>query len=108
MRWSRWVIVVAAVGALGAATRAPALLARPAAAADEHYSTHGTVKSFGPQRAYVNIAHDRIPGYMEAMTMSFEPRKPEQLAGLDVGAHVAFTFTATPDGRRLLDSIAKD
>ena len=40
--------------------------------------------------------------------MSFEPRKDDQLAGIDVGAHVTFTFTATDDGRRLLDRIVKE
>jgi Cu/Ag efflux protein CusF len=38
------------------------------------YSTRGVVKSFGPDRKFVNIAHEKIAGYMEAMTMSFEPR----------------------------------
>ena len=79
-----------------------------AVAAEARYSAHGVVKSFGPKRAYVNIAHEKIPGYMEAMTMSFEPRKDDQLAGIDVGAHVTFTFTATDDGRRLLDRIVKE
>jgi Cu/Ag efflux protein CusF len=75
---------------------------------DAHYSTRGVVKSFGPKRAYVSIAHEKIPGYMEAMTMSFEPRAPSQLDGIDVGAHVAFAFTDTGDGHRLLDRIAKE
>jgi Cu/Ag efflux protein CusF len=81
---------------------------RAACAAEEHYSAHGVVKSFGPKRASLMIAHDRIPGYMEAMTMSFEPRTPDQLAGIDVGARVSFAFTATDDGRRLIDRIAKE
>jgi Cu/Ag efflux protein CusF len=76
--------------------------------AEDHYAAHGTVKSFGANRAYVNIAHDRIPGYMEAMTMSFEPRTAEQLAGIDVGVRVAFTFTVTTDGHRRIDRIAKE
>ncbi len=78
------------------------------ATADEHYSTHGIVKSFGPRRTFVNIAHEKIPGYMEAMTMSFEPRSDDQLAGIDVGAHVAFTFVATSDGHRVLERIARE
>ncbi|AKV00500.1 hypothetical protein AKJ09_07163 [Labilithrix luteola] len=74
----------------------------------ETYSTRGVVKSFGDGRRYVNIAHDKIDGYMAAMTMSFEPRTPEQLQGIDVGDRVSFTFAATEDGRRVLTVIKKD
>jgi len=75
---------------------------------DAHaYDARGVVRSFGPQRAFVNIAHEDIPGYMKAMTMSFEPRTPTQLDGIAVGDAVVFRFTDTDDGRRLLDSIAK-
>ena len=40
--------------------------------------------------------------------MSFEPRNDDQLVGLDVGMHVAFTFMAMDDGRRILDRIVKE
>jgi Cu/Ag efflux protein CusF len=73
--------------------------------AAESHSTTGDIVAFGPKNAYVSIAHDAIPGYMGAMTMSFEPRRPAQLEGLAVGNHVAFTFTATDDGHRFLDQI---
>ena len=73
----------------------------------ETYATHGVVKSFGPDKRYVNIAHDKIEGYMMAMTMSFEPTKPDQISGLAPGDKVTFTFTATDDGRRLLNTIKK-
>lgn len=72
------------------------------------YSTRGVVKSFGPDRKFVNIAHEKIAGYMEAMTMSFEPRTADQLAGLSAGDKVTFSFTETDDGRRLLNSVKKE
>lgn len=71
------------------------------------YRATGTVRSFGPGRAYVNIAHDEIPGYMGAMVMSFWPQRVEQLDGLAVGDRVEFQFTETEDARRLLASIRK-
>lgn len=74
----------------------------------ETYSARGVVKSFGPDRKYVNIAHEKIPGYMEAMTMSFEPSNADQLAGVAQGDRVLFTFRAMDDGRRILQSIGKD
>jgi Cu/Ag efflux protein CusF len=72
------------------------------------YRTRGVVRSFGPNRAYVSIAHEKIDGYMEAMTMSFEPRRANQLAAVSVGDKVSFSFTETEDGRRLLNFITKE
>jgi Cu/Ag efflux protein CusF len=80
--------------------------ARVAETSQSAYAAKGVVKSFGPDRAFVNIAHEEIPGYMAAMTMSFEPERPAQLAGLSVGDRVGFRFVETPDARRVLLSIA--
>jgi len=75
------------------------------ARAAERHTTRGVVKSFGRARRYVNIAHDDIPGYMQAMTMSFEPSSPTQLDGIIEGQRVEITFT--DDGqRRILERIA--
>jgi Cu/Ag efflux protein CusF len=84
---------------------APALSASAQAA--ETYSARGVVKSFGPDRAYVNIAHEDIPGYMRAMTMSFEPRDRAQLKDLAPGDAVAFEFADLGDGKRVLLRIGK-
>lgn len=75
--------------------------------AAEVHSTRGVVKSFGPDRKFVNIAHEKIDGYMMAMTMSFEPRTATQLDGIQVGDTLVFSFTETEDGRRLLNSVKK-
>ena len=66
------------------------------------------MRSFGPKRASVTIAHEKIPSYMDAMTMSFDARDDRQLANVDIGDRVAFTFHETDDGRRLLDRIARE
>jgi Cu/Ag efflux protein CusF len=71
------------------------------------YRATGVIRSFGRDRAWLNIAHDAIPGYMGAMTMSFWPQRKEQLDGLMVGDVVEFEFTETEDARRLLSSIRK-
>jgi protein SCO1/2 len=87
---------------------AAALGARPTtASATATYSSRGVVRGFAPERRLVFIAHETIPGYMDAMTMSFEARSPAQLAGLAVGDRVTFSFVATDDGRRLLNAIAR-
>lgn len=82
------------------------VIASPAWAA-ETYRTKGTVQSFGKDRKYVNIAHEDIPGYMMAMTMSFDPRSPSQLDGLNPGDKVKVTFTVEGN-KRWIDSITKE
>jgi Cu(I)/Ag(I) efflux system protein CusF len=89
------------------AVRAPGLASTNRQADAKTYHATGTIRSFGPGRVYVNIAHEEIPGYMAAMTMSFWPQRVEQLDGLAVGDHVEFEFTETEDARRVLSGIRK-
>jgi Cu/Ag efflux protein CusF len=95
------------LAALGGAAVFTSAVGEGSAVAAETYSARGVVKSFGKDRAYVNIAHEKIAGYMEAMTMSFDAKTPEQLAGLAAGDHVTFRFTVIGD-KRVLDEIKKD
>lgn len=104
----------AALSAMGVAPTGAAVPteARSASASSRHadpklYHATGVIKAFGPKRAYVNITHDDIPGYMSAMTMSFWPLRPEQLDGLKEGDCVAFDFSESEDARRILASIRK-
>ncbi|MBX3211561.1 MAG: copper-binding protein [Labilithrix sp.] len=104
------VLVLASLGAVtvsGIASGDDASAVVPTSGAAK-YTTRGVVKSFGPERKYVNIAHEDIDGYMMAMTMSFEPRSASQIASLSPGDKVRFTFTASDDGRRRIDAIAKE
>ncbi|MGH7965113.1 MAG: copper-binding protein [Candidatus Binatia bacterium] len=45
----------------------------------------------------VVITHDDIPGFMSAMTMSFEVKNPALLAHLAPGERVRFTLEKTKD-----------
>jgi len=72
------------------------------------YSAKGVIKSFGPDRKSVNIAHEEIPGYMAAMTMSFEAGSPGQLDGVAVGDKITFSFRSEEDGRQVLTEIKKE
>ncbi|HWL86020.1 MAG TPA: copper-binding protein [Polyangiaceae bacterium] len=79
-------------------------------AADTEAARHegtGTIRSFGPDRSYVNIAHDAIPGFMDAMTMAFEFQGEAQSSGLEVSDRIEFTFTADRQGRLVIASISK-
>ena len=78
-----------------------------AGAAKKSYDTKGVIKSFGPDKKFANIAHENIPGYMSAMTMSFEAASATQLEGLAVGDKVAVTFSAD-GGKHVIKSIKKE
>jgi protein SCO1/2 len=41
------------------------------------------------------IAHEKIPGYMDAMTMPFNVKKPAELKGIQPGDKIAFRLSAT-------------
>ena len=76
-------------------------------AGPREYHASGVVRSFGPGRAFANIEHGDIPGYMAAMTMSFEPQRPSLFDGLEPGDHVSFSFVETEDARRVITAIDK-
>lgn len=61
------------------------------------YSVEGIVERTYPGEARVRIAHQQIPGYMEAMTMDFDAKEPTVLAGLNPGDRVRFNLVITPD-----------
>lgn len=88
--------------------RSFAVAAVVALVASQSYNARGVVRSIAADKHSVTIAHDAIPGYMGAMTMSFQLGATSQADGLAVGDRVRFTFTATDDGRRVISKIEKD
>ena len=58
---------------------------------EESYRVRGTVEAVDVDARTVKIAHDAIPGFMPAMTMSFDVAAAELLEGLRPGASVLFT-----------------
>lgn len=93
-------VVLAAPASASSVSRSAARATSSAPAVS--YKATGAVKSFGPARAFVNLAHDEIPGFMKAMTMSFHPGSADPLAKLSVGDRVRFELTVTDEGRRVL------
>lgn len=71
-------------------------------------STRGTIRSFGPRRGFANIAHEDIPGYMQAMTMPFEFRDATLSAGLSVNDRVRFSFEEGADGQLVIVAISRE
>lgn len=61
------------------------------------YQVRGVVVELTPEEKTVRIKHEEIPGYMDAMTMPFEVRDTNELAGLEAGDPVAFRMWVTDD-----------
>lgn len=56
----------------------------------ETYEATGVVRSVDPGGNQIEIAHDEIPGFMPAMTMSFDVASPEILSAVEPGMKVRF------------------
>ncbi|HMJ67208.1 MAG TPA: SCO family protein [Candidatus Binatia bacterium] len=54
------------------------------------YQVKGVVQEVLPARKQVRIDHERIPGYMDAMTMLFDVKDTNELAALRPGDQISF------------------
>ena len=59
------------------------------------FSVTGVVKELKPDGRSVVIEHETIPNYMQKMTMPFEVRDTNQLAGLNPGDQITFRLLVT-------------
>jgi protein SCO1/2 len=64
-------------------------------AQDKTYTVRGMVVSVDPAARSFAVSHERIEGFMEAMTMPFEVRDAAEMRGLVPGAIVEFTLIVT-------------
>jgi protein SCO1 len=61
------------------------------------FTGRGVIKDILPKERQVIIAHEDIPGFMEAMTMGFEVKEDSLLEGRARGEEVTFTVEKTTD-----------
>jgi protein SCO1/2 len=61
------------------------------------FAVQGVVKELHSEKKSVVIAHEKIPGYMEAMTMPFDVRDTNELARIKPGDKVSFRMLVTRD-----------
>jgi protein SCO1/2 len=73
-------------------TSAPAT---DAAVTNQTYSVHGVVQAIPPDHRHATIKHEKISGYMAAMTMDFSVRDTNALTGIAPGDEIAFTLVVT-------------
>jgi|ERR1043166_9739338 protein SCO1/2 len=63
--------------------------------APQVYLVKGTVQEVKPAEKTVKIAHEKIPNYMDAMTMDFEVKDAKELSGLQPNDYVSFRMLVT-------------
>ena len=59
------------------------------------YQAVGVLKAFLPDGEHIRVDHEAIPGFMEAMTMSFAVEDTTLLQGIEVEDSIRFTLTVT-------------
>jgi len=69
--------------------------AGPAAFTQQVFQVNGVVQAVKPREKSVEIRHEAIPDYMPAMTMPFDVKDTNELAGLEPGEPVSFRLTVT-------------
>lgn len=98
----RFVIFLASAALLlGSCTKSPESSAASAVSATQTSTNHqvfevkGIVKVVRPGRKEIEIKHEAIPGYMPAMTMPFDVKDTNELAGLRPEQPISFRLTVT-------------
>jgi protein SCO1/2 len=61
------------------------------------YEVKGVVRDVLPARKQVRIEHERIPGYMDAMTMLFDVKDTNELTALRPGDEISFRMIVTEE-----------
>jgi len=110
MKWKPLLGIVFAVGGVvGAGVAIMSAMTPPSSskqAGPTVFSTSGQLKSFGPDKQTVTIAHQAIHGSMGANVMTFEAETPTLFADLQPADRVRFSFIER-DGRRVIQTISK-
>jgi protein SCO1/2 len=59
------------------------------------FSVKGIVKEIKPSENQIRIEHEKIPDYMDAMTMNFDVKNTNELNGVHIGDYVSFRMMVT-------------
>lgn len=70
----------------------------------ESHPITGVVVSVDKAKELITVAHDEVPGEMEAMTMPFSPADPADLAKLHKGDKISAEYSIQANGA-VLDNI---
>jgi protein SCO1/2 len=61
------------------------------------FAVRGVVQEIKPDRKMAIIKHEAIPGYMESMTMAFDPKTTNEFANVGPGDEIEFLLVVTPN-----------
>jgi protein SCO1/2 len=86
---------VAAAGAVMAVLALVMMAVVAVSSAEREFVVRGMVLRVDPASRTFVVSHEKIDGFMDAMTMSFEVREASTLTGLTPGAIVEFTLAVT-------------
>jgi protein SCO1/2 len=103
---NRLTITLALSLLLSAAARLEVRAAEAKPEAREVHTARGVVREIAADRRKAVIRHEAITNYMAAMTMEFNVRDTNELAGVAVGDTITFRLTATDD-THWIDRIAR-
>ena len=56
------------------------------------FEVQGILREVSPDHRTATIQHQKIPGYMPAMTMPFNVKVPQELDGFEIGADITFNL----------------
>jgi Cu/Ag efflux protein CusF len=70
---------------------------------EKEYPVKGVIVDLVPERHSVIIAHEEIPGYMAAMTMSYPVKEGEEYEQLQPGSTITAILVVDENGLRLQD-----
>jgi protein SCO1 len=81
----------------------------------QSYQATGLVLKLDRAQQMITVSEDSIPGYMEAMVMSYRVREPQWPPELKTGAKIAYILTVNSDSSSIskirvlkFDSVARD
>ena len=66
------------------------------------FQAHGIVETVEVEQGSIAIAHDEIPDFMQAMTMTFKVPHPIMLKNIQPGDEVNFSLMLARDGLYLV------
>src|SRR5215472_4865194 len=104
----RFLVVVVAIGLLTSCERSPstAIQTVPPGTNQRSFQVKGVVLAVKPLEKTIEIKHEAIPDYMPAMTMPFDVKDTNILAGIEAGETVSFRMVVT-DTEGWIDQIQK-
>jgi protein SCO1/2 len=91
-----FVLMLLVAGCKPAASTPPAELP-PTKLIPTTYVVRGIIQQIPPDLRHVTIKHEKIPGYMAAMTMDFSVKNTNELNNLSAGDEITFTLVVTAD-----------